>query len=123
ALFSQCLLHLHRLMRTQLTLLLEAIVPALLFPSPMPGSREKFAISIWIILMTMKVHFTGITLARTSLTLQGADARRRQWGALALMLGAVGIVGAAIARVILARPLSGISDSIDRLGVVATAGV
>jgi hypothetical protein len=113
----------HRLMRSQLPLLFAAIVPALLFPSALPGSRAKFAISIWIILMTMKVHFTGITLVRTSLTLQGADVRRRQWGALALMLGAVGIVGAAIARVFLAHPLTGISDSIDRLGVVATAGV
>ncbi len=113
----------HRLMRSQLPLLFAAIVPALLFPSALPGSRAKFAISIWIILMTMKVHFTGITLARTSLTLQGADARRRQWGALALMLGAVGIVGAAIARAFLAQPLTGISDSIDRLGVVATARV
>src|SRR5207247_2372158 len=112
----------HRLMRSQLPLLFAAIVPALLFPSALPGSRAKFAISTWIILMTMKVHFTGITLARTSLTLQGADARRRQWGALALMLGAVGIVGAAIARVLLARPLTGISDSLDRLGVVATTG-
>src|SRR5437867_3112891 len=79
---------LYRLMRSQLPLLFTALIAALVFPSSSPASRAKFALSIWVMLVTAKVHFTGITLARTSLSMRGADARRRQWGALALTLGA-----------------------------------
>src|SRR5437762_3939832 len=83
----------HRLLRSQIGLLFASIIPALVFPSGSAASRAKFAVSMWLILVTMKVHFTGITLARASLGLRGADVKRRQWGALAVMLGAVAIVG------------------------------
>ena len=120
---SRRALLLHRLLRSQISMLFASIVPALMFPSASPGSRAKVALGMWIILVTGKVHFTGITLARTSLTLQGADARRRQWGALALMLGATGIVGVTIARAFLGRPPTGFGDVLDRFGLVATTGL
>ena len=72
----------HRLMRSQLGLLFAAIVPALFIPSFSAAWRLRFALaSMWVLLVTMKVHFTGISLARASLSIHGADARRRQWGA------------------------------------------
>src|SRR5713226_8284344 len=40
----------HRLLRSQLGLLLAAVVPALVFPSGSPAARTKFAVSVWVIL-------------------------------------------------------------------------
>ena len=119
---SRRALLLHRLMRSQLPLLFTAVVAAIFFPSTSPASRAKFAVAVWVILVTAKVHFTGITLARTSLALSGADARRRQWGALAVMLGAVGIVSAAVVRAFASQPTTNAFELIDRLGSVAATG-
>ena len=113
----------HRLMRSQISLLFAAVVPALVFPSASGASRLKVAASIWVIFVTMKVHFTGITLARASLGLRSADARRRQWAAPALMLAAVAIVGGALARSFLSQPPSGLSDAYDRLAEVTASGL
>jgi len=113
----------HRLMRSQVGLLFAAIVPSLIFPSGSAAARLKFAASIWIVLITMKVHFTGITLARASLGLRGADARRRQWGTLALVVTAIAIVGAAIARSFMSQPAPRFAEAVDRLGAVASAGL
>ena len=109
-------------MRSQIGLLFASIIPALVFPSGSAGSRAKFAVSMWLILVTMKVHFTGITLARASLGLRGADVKRRQWGALAVMLGAVAIVGGTAMQGFVARPANSIREVIDRLGDVGATG-
>jgi ABC-2 type transport system permease protein len=114
---------LHRLMRSQIGLLFAAIVPALFVPSFSVLWRMRFALSMWVILLTMKVHFTGISLARASLSIHGADARRRQWGALAMMLGAIAIVGTAVVHALTSPPLAHPLDAFDRLGAVATAGL
>jgi ABC-2 type transport system permease protein len=112
----------HRLMRSQIGLLFAAIVPAIVFPSASMGGRLKIAMGMWVIFLAMKVHFTGISLARASLSIHGADARRKQWGPLAVMLGAVAIVGVAIARAFMATPLAGPGDALDRLGAVSLTG-
>ena len=112
----------HRLMRSQIGLLFAAIVPAILFPSASMGGRLKIAMGMWVILLTMKVHFTGISLARASLGIRGADARRKQWGPLAVMLAAIGIVSVAIARAFMASPLAGPGDALRRLGAVSLTG-
>ena len=113
----------HRMMRSQLGLLFAAIVPMLFFPSASGGSRLKFALSIWVILLTMKVHFTGISLARASLSIPGADVGRKQWRPLAIMLGAIAIVVVPIARALTAPPpVANAFDAFNRLGAVSLTG-
>jgi hypothetical protein len=115
----------HRLMRSQMGLLFAAIVPALFVPAGFsPFFRARLALAMWIILMTMKVHFTGISLARASLAMTGAGARRKQWGPLVVMLGAIAVVGGAIARAFWgATPPAAFFDTITRIGTVATEGL
>jgi hypothetical protein len=113
----------HRLLRSQLGLLFAAVVPALVFPSPSGASRAKFAVAMWVILATIRVHFTGITLARASLALRGADARRRQWVALAVTLTALMIVGASAWRTFDAHPVATPREFVDRLAEVGATGV
>src|SRR5438309_11769390 len=52
----------HRLLRSQVGLLFASIVPAMFLPSGSGPLRAKVALSTWLILVTMKVHYTGITL-------------------------------------------------------------
>jgi len=112
----------HRLLRSQLGLLFAAIVPALVFPSGSPASRAKFAVSMWIILVTMRVHFTGITLARASLLLRDADGRRRQWIAPAVIAGAVAVVATTIVRAFVLHPATDVGDFLNRFGEVVMSG-
>jgi len=112
----------HRLLRSQLGLLFAAIVPAFLFPSGSAASRVKFAVSMWLIFLTMRVHFTGITLARASLAL--GQGKRRQWGALAVMLAAVAVVGGAVIRACAGlRSAADIPDAVERLGAIGVSGI
>jgi len=113
----------HRLLRSQLGLLFAAVVPALVFPAASGRSRLKFAVAMWVVLSTIRVHFTGIVLARSSLTLRGADARRRQWRPLAAMLAAVIVVGTSLWRTFTANPAATPRDIANRLGEVGTTGI
>jgi ABC-2 type transport system permease protein len=113
---SRRALLIHRLLRSQLGLLFAAVVSAVVVPSAAVGWRLKFALAMWVILVTIKVHFTGITLARASLAMRHAGPRRRQWGALTVTLGAVAIVGGAIARAFIMRPVASFSEAVARLG-------
>ena len=58
---------LHRLMRSQLGLLFASVVPALLVPRGAGITRVRLAISVWIILVTMRLVSTGTALARPRL--------------------------------------------------------
>lgn len=113
----------HRLLRSQLGLLFAALVPALLFSSASGASRLKFAVAMWVILSTLRVHFTGITLARASLMLRGADAKRRQWGPLVLMLAAIIVVAASVWRTLAAHPPATPRDLATLIGEVGATGV
>jgi hypothetical protein len=105
----------HRLMRSQLGLLFAAVIPAIAFPSGSTLGRARFAVGMWVLLVTMRVHFTGITLARASLRLREARIANRQWGALALMLGAAAIVAGTTIRAFVVQPATGFSDAVGRL--------
>lgn len=115
----------HRLMRSQAGLLFASIVPALFVPggSDSIAWRFQIALAIFVVFQTMKVHYTGISLARASLMIHGADARRRQWGPLLLMLSAIAIVIAAIARAVKAAPTGDPFEIMTRIGQVSLAGL
>src|SRR5262249_24406626 len=78
---------------------------------------------MWVILATIRVHFTGITLARTSLKIDRADARSRQWVALAVTFGAVAIVATTVARAFIAQPATSIEEVAQRLVHAARSGL
>ncbi len=112
---------LHRLMRSQFGLLFAAIVPAMIFPSGSPANRLRVAVALWVVFVTIKLHFTGITLARARLAMRGAG-RRWQWGVPVVMLGGIAIVGSAIARTVRA-PGVGFDDLVRRLADAVNHGL
>ena len=76
----------HRMMRSQLGLLFASIVPAIVFPSVSGLWRVRFAVALWLLLVTAKVYFTGVTLARARLASSNGGARRVAWAPDVMMI-------------------------------------
>ncbi len=112
----------HRLMRSQLGLLFAAIVSAIVFPSTAIAGRVRFALAMWLLLVTAKVYFTGVTLARTRLVAPSARARWMAWTPVAILVAALAIVGTAIGRELLGPAPTSVSDGLTRLGRVTLVG-
>jgi ABC-2 type transport system permease protein len=93
----------HRLLRSQLPLLFGAIVSSVFVPLTAIASRVRFAVGLFIVLVGVRVYFTGVTLARTRLMTGGASARRIAWVPLAVVLAAAATVATAIARALAAH--------------------
>jgi ABC-2 type transport system permease protein len=113
----------HRLMRSQLGLLFAAIVPALAFPSDSVGGRARFALSMWLLLVTAKVYFAGVTLARARLASPSAGARLMAGLPIGLLVAALMIVGSAVSREFRHQAPITFSDGLTRLGRVGTDGL
>ena len=113
----------HRLMRSQLGLLFAAIVPAIAFPSSSVAGRVRFALSTWVLLVTAKVYFSGVTLARARLASPSARARRIAWLPIGLLVPALAVVGNAVSREFLNQAPATFSDGVTRLGQVGMHGL
>ncbi|HEY7170026.1 MAG TPA: putative ABC exporter domain-containing protein [Vicinamibacterales bacterium] len=112
----------HRLLRSQLAVLFGTVIMALFYPSPLPGGRVRLALSMWLLLMTSHVFFTGVTLARARLGAAGA-ARRIAWAPLAVTFAALATVAAAIGLELWRHPAETASDAMISLGAVSLRGL
>jgi hypothetical protein len=87
----------YRILRSQMGMLFGAAMIGIFSPPTLGFSRLRISVASWIILVTAKIYFTGVTLARARLGASGRT-RRLAWlpiGALALALALVaGSVGA-----------------------------
>lgn len=111
---------LHRLMRSQIGILFGSVIVA--FASPVPGwYRLRLSIATWVMFVTMRVYFTGVTLAR-SRGVTGGRASAVAWAPLAACLAAMSVVGAAVARALLASPVESARDAVQRFGVLSQHG-
>jgi ABC-2 type transport system permease protein len=112
----------HRMLRSQLGMLFGSIVIGLASPSPLGVSRLRISLGVWILLVTGKIYFTGVTLARARLGAGTARIRRVAWLPLVIMLAALATVGSAIARDVRHAMPGGPADVIVMLGRVAGSG-
>jgi ABC-2 type transport system permease protein len=113
---------LHRLMRSQIGLLFASVMPAIFFPSGSGLARVRVAVALWLVLVTAKVYFTGVTLARTRLDIMTAGGRWAALAPLAVVVAATTIVIASIWHAFAGRPVEDPLDAVNRLGLVATNG-
>jgi hypothetical protein len=112
----------HRMVRSQLGLLVSAIVLAIVMPSAPGVSRVWPALAMWLLLFTARVYFTGVTLARSRFRSSVAPARRSGWLPAALVLAATVVVGRALYTVFYGVPLTSLTDAVDRMAGAAAHG-
>src|SRR5436190_3860547 len=114
---------LHRMIRSQIGLLFASILPVIWFPTASAAARLRVAIALWLVLVTAKIYFTGVTLTRARLLSPG---RRAEWGAWApvlVLFGAGAIVVSSIARTFNAYAVNGAEDLLRQVSGMVTGGV
>jgi hypothetical protein len=111
----------HRLLRSQLGLLFASLAPALLYPSASIGMRLRTAVAMWVLLVTGKVYFTGVTIARGHVRSADYAARRTARLPLLVVAAAAAVVFGSVMRAFVAQAGTG-SDVITRLVEAMTSG-
>jgi ABC-2 type transport system permease protein len=91
------LLH-YKLIRSITASLIGSLVVTLFFRPGTLMAAWTVVTGMWCLFAILNLHFTGVALARQSLAAHGASALRRQWLPIAIVLGAVGVVGVALVR-------------------------
>jgi ABC-2 type transport system permease protein len=106
----------HRLLRSQLPLLFGAVISSLFVPLA-AGARLRFGIGMFIVLVTARIYFTGVTLSRARLGASRATERRVAWAPLVLLLSAVAVVVISILRAHQSMPVgtfAGVASNVGR---------
>ncbi len=108
----------YRLMRSQFAVLTGALIMAVAYPTGTLFGRVRGFIGVWIVLMTCRVFFAGVTLARARI---GRRDRSRLfvWPALALSGGTVLSVLAPLIAQAMHAPLDTIPDVLDAVVSIA----
>jgi hypothetical protein len=113
----------YRILRSQIALLFAAVISGLFVPSSSVAPRLRFAAGMWVLLVTVRVYFAGVTLARARLTDAATAARRVAWAPLAVVVGALGVVGTAVARVFMTQPMDSAREFFTGLNAALTTGL
>jgi hypothetical protein len=111
----------YRLLRSQLAVLLSAVILAILYPGVSGAARLRTAVGIWIFLMTCHLYFAGVTLARSAW-----DHPSRRWIdrlPFVFTIIAAATVGGAIVWTIIERPIVDLRDAWLTLGWIAQTGL
>ncbi len=109
----------HRLIRSQAGILFGAVIVGLV--SPAPGwMRFRMLIAAWLLLVTIRVYFTGVTLARTQA--RAGASRLALWTPLAGAIAAIAVVGTALTRAFRAAPVAGAIDAFGRAAAATSHG-
>jgi ABC-2 type transport system permease protein len=113
----------HRMLRSQIGMLFGAVIIGFASPTSLAGfSRLRISVGAWVLLVTGKIYFTGVTLARARLRSRDARSRRAAWLPIGVMTIALAVVGTAIARGYLQAPPNGRGELLLLLGRVSLAG-
>ena len=112
----------HRMLRSQIGMLFGAVVIGLASPSTFGVSRLRISVSAWVLLVTGKMYFTGVTLARARLGAGSARVRRIAWLPVGVMLAALAAVGRAVALEVRHAMPAGPREVVLMLGRVSETG-
>jgi len=113
---------LHRILRSQVGLLFTSVVFGIVMPSVGGYRRLRVSIAMWVLLVTAKIYFTGLTLARARLLSASAQARRVAWLPVAVLAGPLVVVAIALFRAFAAEPPDTVLDGLARANGALTHG-
>ena len=91
------LLH-YKLIRSQVGSLFGSAILTLFFRPGSIGAAWTVLVGMWVLFGILNLHFTGVALARESLTEHGASGFRRQWLPIAVIVAAIVAIGVALVR-------------------------
>lgn len=94
----------HRLLRSQLPLLFASAMSAVFVPATAAAARLRFGAALFLVFMTMRVYFAGVSMARARLGAASAAVRRVAWAPLVVLLITASVIGGALARAVVASP-------------------
>ena len=114
---------LHRMMRSQLGLLVGGVIFGIALSSASGYTRVRFGIAMWLLLCTGKAYFTGISLTWARLRSRGAPARRVAWLPIAALAVALVIVGTTVSRAWMAQPAGNLQAVFAQVAAAATSGM
>jgi ABC-2 type transport system permease protein len=106
----------HRMLRSQLGILFGALVIGAVSPGALGLSRLRLSIAVWLLMVTGKIYFTGVTLARARLGAGGARTRRVAWLPIGVLALALAVVAGAIAGEWQKAPPTGAMDGLLVIG-------
>jgi hypothetical protein len=87
-----------KLWQSQVAILLSSVVTTLVLrPGSLAGGWTLMA-GVWVVLMTLRLHLMGVALRRSSLAAHGTSGLARQWLPIAVVVGAIGVLAAAVAE-------------------------
>ena len=111
----------HRVVRSQIGSLVASVFIAL-FAAPFGGAtRVRLAISMWVLLVTIRVYYAAVALTRARLQSPVPSVRRGAWLPIGLLVTALLVVGAGIALHFRPLPVSA-SDFWVHLARATSAG-
>jgi ABC-2 type transport system permease protein len=114
----------HRILRSQIGMLFGAVMIGIFSGASLSGwSRLRIAVAVWVLLVTGKVYFTGVTLARSRLAAGSTRIRRVAWLPVAVTLAALGAVGWAIVRDINRSMPAGPADVLQLVARISQTGI
>jgi len=112
----------HRLLRSQLGLLFASIIIGVATPSVAGYTRLRISVAMWVLLITAKTYFMGVTLSRKRLLTARVHARRFAWAPVGLLFVALMIVIEAVVQAVTSAAPSGLIDVLNRVGDVSRHG-
>ena len=112
----------YRLWRAQLGLLIGSAMSVLFMRPTSLANGWRFLTGIWLILMTSRIYFIGVSLYREGLRQRGISGLAR-WAPVAVMCGAVATVAIVVGREWSSlAALSSSPERFDALGRMASSG-
>ena len=122
----------HRLVRSQLKVLFGAFVVSFFVTNPAMtdasgvgsnAARLLRLIEFWIVFVTFRVYFAGVTLARGRLASADARVRWAAWAPILAVAAAVAVVGVPVGRSLLSPPLESFNDLVTRIAEITASGL
>lgn len=110
---------LYRLVRSQLSVLLGAVIFALAYPIASAGARFRGLIGVWLLLIVSGVYFTGITLWRVRPAGRPLSVRVAQAIPFAWTVGSVVLFAVGVARALWAQPVERFGQAVRVIIAIA----
>jgi len=102
---------LHRLLRSQIGMLFGAVIFGITVPSSSGYRRLSVGIATWLLLVTWKIYFAGVSLTKARMRAESGAPRAAAFVPAAIVVSAAALVAAALLRAFYIAPPAGLAGA------------